>query len=74
MKKKDIGIHAGIIWNLLSENGPMTVREIGEKTNSKDSMIYLALGWLSRENKIIFTEKNGDTYAGLNDAFTETYY
>jgi len=74
MIKSDIGINAGIIWNLLSEKGKLSIRRIGEHTNYKDSLIHLALGWLVRENKIRFSEKNDTLYVELINNFSETYY
>ncbi|WP_029904653.1 winged helix-turn-helix domain-containing protein [Prevotella sp. 10(H)] len=74
MLKSDIGINAGIIWNLLAENGKLTLREIGELTNFKDSPINMALGWLSRENKIRFFSENDHLYIELNHSVSETYY
>lgn len=58
MYKHDIGTKAGTIWHLLANHGAMNIREIGEKTNSKESLILLALGWLARENKVVFYEKH----------------
>jgi Protein of unknown function (DUF2582). len=74
MLKNDIGIHAGVIWNLLSENGKLTVRGIGEQTNYREDMIHLAVGWLARENKICFSEENNTLYIELTDPFLEKYY
>ena len=74
MYKNDIGINAGVIWHLLSENGELSIREIGELTSFREAFIYLALGWLSRENKIHFYEKNGTVYVELNQMASEMYF
>ncbi|GAB6121724.1 winged helix-turn-helix domain-containing protein [Dysgonomonas termitidis] len=74
MLKNDIGINAGIIWNLLAEKGKLTIREIGEFSDFKDSLINMALGWLSRENKVRFFDENGHLYIELNHSVSETYY
>jgi hypothetical protein len=50
MLKHDIGINAGVIWNLLNEKGALTERKIGELTGLKEVMITMALGWLARED------------------------
>ena len=68
MLKNDIGINAGIIWKLLSEKGLLTIREIGEFTNFKDSMICYALGWLSRENKINFIMREDTIYITIKNS------
>jgi hypothetical protein len=57
MYKNDIGINAGVIWHLLSHKGALSIREIGELTNYRESFMFLALGYLSRESKIRFFEK-----------------
>ena len=74
MYKNDIGINAGVIWHLLSEKGELSIREIEELTNFRESFICFALGWLSREDKIYFFEKNGVVYVMLNRIATEMYF
>ena len=75
MLKSDIGINAGAIWLLLSDKGKLSLNEIIEFTNYKEYYILLALGWLSRENKISFSDKKGVLYVELNnDCMTEIYY
>lgn len=57
----DIGNNAGKIWNLLYQQErqeSMSIREIGKHTHLKDAMVYLALGWLSRESKISYSIEN----------------
>ncbi len=46
------GINAGIIWESLNQNGPMTVNDLAKTTALLPEDIYGALGWLARENKI----------------------
>lgn len=75
MLKNDIGINAGAIWTLLSEKGKLSLKEIIELTNFKEYYILLALGWLSRENKISFSDKNGVLYIEINVyQMSEIYY
>lgn len=74
MLKDDIGTESGTIWILLSDRGKLSIREIGEFTNHKDSLILLALGWLLREDKIRFWSENGTLYAELNRCGSELYY
>lgn len=74
MYKNDIGINAGVIWRLLSEKRTLSLREIGELTNYKDSFIALSLGWLARENKIIFKEIGETVFIELYEISPEMYY
>ncbi|MBB4036855.1 conserved hypothetical protein [uncultured Dysgonomonas sp.] len=74
MLKNDIGINAGVIWQILSEQEQLSLREIGELTNYKDVMIFYALGWLAREHKIRFLIREDITYVELVNSFNERYY
>lgn len=74
MLKTDIGSNAGTIWQCLSEKGRLSLREIGELTNYKDSLILLSLGWLSRENKIHFSNINDNLYIELGTNSSEASY
>lgn len=74
MLKKDIRINATAIWQYLSERGKMSVQEIEELTHYKNSLILLALGWLSKENKVRFSVKNENLYVELSSNPTEIYY
>lgn len=74
MSKDDIGTKSGTIWLLLSDRGKLSIREIGECTHCKDSLIFLALGWLLREDKIRFVDENGILYAELNHCGSDLYY
>ena len=52
-----IGKNAGAIWSALSENGAMNTKDLKKATKIKtDKDLYLAMGWLLREDKISVTE------------------
>lgn len=55
MKREEIGMNAGLVWNALNEKGPMTVKDLRKATKLKDKQIFAALGWLSREDKVSTT-------------------
>lgn len=74
MITRDIKINANVIWNLLSEKEGVTIREISELTNFKESLILLALGWLSKENKITFSDRDGVLEVSLKSVLTDIYY
>jgi hypothetical protein len=46
------GVKAGIVWEALNQNGPGTIGDIVEVTGLRRELVYGALGWLSREDKI----------------------
>lgn len=48
-----VGENAGLVWNALNENGQLGLKELKKATKIKtDKELYLALGWLMREEKI----------------------
>lgn len=48
----DIGILAGEIWNFLLENGESDIVHVKLSLKITNTMVFLALGWLSREEKV----------------------
>jgi predicted RNA-binding protein (virulence factor B family) len=47
-----IGLAAGEIWRYLSENGESSPIKIKASLGMSNTMLYLALGWLLREDKV----------------------
>lgn len=53
-----IGILAGAVWSALNENGAMVAKDLKKAAKIKcDKDLYLAMGWLLREDKINVTEE-----------------
>ena len=51
-----VGLLAGAVWTALNENGTMTVKELKKAAKLKsDKELYLAMGWLLREDKLTVT-------------------
>ena len=69
-----ISDNAGHIRNLLSSNGEMDVRQIGEHTHQRDSVIFMTIGWLIREGCIRIRDRNGKLYFYLEKDRPEIYY
>ena len=55
-----IGETAGAVWEALSKEGPLTFAALMEEVNAPQSMFFMAIGWLSREEKLRFEQANGD--------------
>lgn len=54
-----VGTVAGKIWHYLHENGESDILKIKLNLKINNTQLFLALGWLSRENKInINQDKN----------------
>ena len=60
MNKVEIGHAAGEVWRLLDGEGDLSITDIQKKLNLSEPLLYLAIGWLCREDKIhCFEEKKG---------------
>lgn len=55
-----IGCNAGLIWNSLNEADALGIKQLKKATKLKDKEMYLALGWLARENKILIAENKDE--------------
>lgn len=58
MNTEIIGTWAGLVWEALNTDGPMTIKEIKKATKLREKDIFAALGWLARESKVNFTDDN----------------
>ena len=47
---------AGAIWNALNENGTLNAKDLKKAAKAKsEKELYLGLGWLLREDKLVVT-------------------
>ncbi|MBO7100043.1 MAG: winged helix-turn-helix domain-containing protein [Bacteroidaceae bacterium] len=52
-----VGTLAGAVWTALNENGAMASKDVKKAAGLKsDKELYLAMGWLLREDKLIVVE------------------
>jgi hypothetical protein len=56
---RKIGMDAGIIWNYLDSTCGCSTKKLKEQLKMNDKEFFLALGWLAREENIVFYEKEG---------------
>ncbi len=56
-----IGNNAGKIWQFLNETQISSVFEIEKALSMQRQDLLMALGWLAREKKIHFLNKNKDS-------------
>lgn len=52
-----IGDTAGVVWNVLMDNGPLSVTRLVKATGQRHDPVMQALGWLAREGKIQIEEE-----------------
>jgi hypothetical protein len=65
--KEKIGNDAGRIWNVLHEEGTKGVKELKKSTKLTEKEIYAAVGWLAREEKLLFDKREDDLYVTTVD-------
>ena len=63
--KEKIGDDAGIIWQVLDAQGIKSVKELKKATKLNEKEIYAAIGWLAREEKLVFHEEGSDLSISL---------
>jgi Winged helix-turn-helix domain (DUF2582) len=61
----EIGETAGAIWQALSSDGPRTFAALMEEVDAPQSIFFMAVGWLSREDKLQIEPANGDYLISL---------
>jgi hypothetical protein len=62
-----IGETAGEIWELLKAEGKLTLSAIARKTKRPQSMVYMGIGWLAREDKLVFTKTKQGVILSLKE-------
>jgi len=62
-----IGETAGEIWKLLKEEGPLSISTIQKKVNKSGNIVLMGIGWLAKEDKLLFTPKNRSTLINLKE-------
>ncbi len=66
MLKEKAGETAGLIWNALNGTDGLTTKELKKVLKIRsDKDLYLGLGWLLREDKLIVEEQEADLLAKL---------
>jgi len=51
-----IGETAGEIWRLLESEGPLSTSAILNKIKRPQATVLMGIGWLAREDKLVFTQ------------------
>ena len=58
---------AGKTWRFLGQNGQTNVAKLPKVIKEKEPVVFQALGWLAREDKINYSIKNRRTFVSLVD-------
>jgi hypothetical protein len=71
--KEIIGEMAGRVWKTLGKKGRVDISKLPQILKEKGEIVYQGLGWLAREEKIVFHKKEGRTFTSLNPEEQEIY-
>jgi len=63
---------AGKVWQVLAKKGKVNVAELPKLLKEKMHIAFQALGWLAREDKVVYSEKDRKNYVSLTEAEQET--
>lgn len=67
MDKHVIGLNAGKVWRLLSDNAKWSYDELKKASGLSDKDLSAAIGWLAREDKLEFEYgEDDDIHVFLN--------
>jgi hypothetical protein len=71
--KDKIGEIAGKIWTILGEKQNVEISKLPKILKEKEEIVYQALGWLAREDKITYHKKERKTFVSLSYAEREIF-
>ncbi len=63
----EIGETAGNVWQVLNENGPMSLAKLVERIGGNRDVVMQAVGWLAREGKLDISETKRGKSLTLKD-------
>lgn len=61
-----IGEVAGKIWDFLEDNGETSISGVTKAVDEPGTKVYMAMGWLAREDKLEFIDKKRGNAVKLN--------
>ena len=64
---EQIGATAGMVWQLLKNNGPTKMADVVKQASASRDLVMQAIGWLAREDKIIITLQARSRVVELTD-------
>ena len=71
--KDKIGEIAGKIWTILGERQDVNISRLPNLLKEKEEIVYQALGWLAREDKINYHTKERKTFVSLSHGEREIF-
>lgn len=62
-----IGEAAGLVWNHLNQNGPISLTKLIKELGLQRDVVMQALGWLAREDKLSIDDEGRTRVIRLRD-------
>jgi hypothetical protein len=63
--KDHIGTIAGRIWQALHGRERVSLTQLPKLVDEREPVVYQALGWLAREDKVTYESEGKSTYVSL---------
>ncbi len=67
MMEQKIGEIAGKLWKEFNKRGELAISQVPKIIKEKDTISYMALGWLAREGKLKFEIVKNKTLVSLSE-------
>ena len=64
--KHGIGETAGRVWEVLNKKKSVEITSLPRTLKEKTLIVYQALGWLAREDKLVYRKKGDKIYVSLS--------
>jgi hypothetical protein len=62
---QQIGTTAGVVWQALSDNGPVSFAKLVKLVGAPRDVVMQAVGWLAREGKVSIDDSRRGRIIGL---------
>jgi len=66
--KESIGMTAGRIWERLRADGELNITQLPKILNENSALVYQALGWLAREDKVVYRTMGSKILVSLSES------
>ncbi len=60
-----IGEVAGLVWQALSEQGPLSLAKLVKAVDQPRDLVMQAIGWLAREGKVTINDEGRNRLVSL---------
>ncbi len=67
-----IGETAGRGWQQLAKSGPALLKDLPKAVGAGNEMALMAVGWLAREDKVLFERKGKEIQVSLTERERQT--